>query len=122
MGQFRLPLSSQLNKRPFRRPNLDMKLLFIMSVGAMFLVLTRPVKGAKLGSIESPVETLTPLETREVGPIFHADSCGPCKMCWLCFSCKLPIKECQFCPVCRGRKSKCTKCCDENDNNICIGQ
>ena len=42
-----------------------MKLLFIMSVGAMFLVLTRPVKGAKLGSIESPVETLNPLETRE---------------------------------------------------------
>ena len=36
-----------------------------MSVGAMFLVLTRPVKGAKLGSIESPNETLNPLETRE---------------------------------------------------------
>ena len=42
-----------------------MKLLFIISVGAMFLVLTHPAEGAKLGSIESPIETLNPLETRE---------------------------------------------------------
>jgi len=39
--------------------------LLIISIGALFLVLTNSAEAAKLGSIESSIERLNPLETRQ---------------------------------------------------------
>ena len=42
-----------------------MKLLSIISVGPLFLFLTNSVEAAKLEGIESSIETLYPLQTRQ---------------------------------------------------------
>lgn len=47
------------------RFNLNMKLIFIISVGALFLLLTSSVEAVTLGGIEPSIEKLNALETRQ---------------------------------------------------------
>ena len=50
--------------RTISRPSFRMMLLYIVSIGALFLVLTNHSEGAKLAGIDSPLETKAVLETR----------------------------------------------------------